>query len=88
MNTEIDLPADVIAEIQAGRKVTAIKLLRAHQGIGLKEAKEVVDAYMTKHPSSPRSGVKESEGGIGRIILLIIGVGVIYGIYMYFTSPH
>jgi hypothetical protein len=88
MNTEIELPADVVAEIQASRKVTAIKLLRAHQGIGLKEAKELVDDYMTKHPSSPRSGVQESEGGLGRILLLILGVGLIYGIYMYFTPPR
>jgi hypothetical protein len=85
MNTEIELPADVIAEIHANRKVTAIKLLRVHQGIGLKEAKELVDAYMNKHPSSPRSGVQESKGGLGRMLLFILGVVVIYGIYRYFT---
>ena len=64
--------------------MTAIKLLRAHKGIGLKEAKELVDAYMEKHPSSP-SGAQKSDGGIGRILLLILGVGVIYALYAYFT---
>ena len=84
MNTEMEFPPDVIAEIQANRKVTAIKLLRAHKGIGLKEAKELVDAYMEKHPSSP-SGAQKSDGGIGSILLLILGVGVIYALYAYFT---
>lgn len=85
MNTEMDLPADVIAEINASRKVGAIKLLRAHQGIGLKEAKDLVDAYAEKYPSSLRSGTPESEGGLGRILLLIFGVGLIYFLYSSFT---
>jgi hypothetical protein len=59
--------------------------LRAHQGIGLKEAKEIIDAYMDKHPSSPRSGAQQSEGSFGRMLLLILGVGVIYASYRYFT---
>jgi hypothetical protein len=85
MTIELEFPSDVIAEIQANRKVTAIKLLRAHRGIGLKEAKELVDAYMDQHPSHPRSGAQESEGGISRILLLILGVGAIYALYTYFT---
>jgi hypothetical protein len=85
MNTETEFPSDVITEIQANRKVTAIKLQRKHRGIGLKEAKELVDAYMEKHPSSPRSGAQVPEGGFGRILLLILGVGVIYALYTYFT---
>ena len=85
MNTEIELPADVIAELEANRKVTAIKLLRAHQDIDLKEAKGLVDGYMEQHPSSPSHRVSETDRGIGRILILIIGVGVIYGIYKYFT---
>ena len=85
MNAEIELPADVIAEIQAGRKITAIKLLRAHQGIDLKEAKGLVDAYIDKHRSSPRSGAQQAESSFGRIVLLILGVGLIYGLYRHFT---
>ncbi|MFT4613473.1 MAG: hypothetical protein ACI9NT_000613 [Bacteroidia bacterium] len=85
MNTEIKLSADVIAEIQANRKVTAIKLLRAQQGIGLTEAKALVDAYTDKHQPSPNSGAQESEGGFGRILLLILGVGAIYALYSYFS---
>ena len=85
MNTEIELPADVIAEIGANRKVSAIKLLRAHQRIGLKEAKELVDGYIAMHPSNSLHQVPESDNGIGRILILILGVGIIYGLYRYFT---
>ena len=85
MNTEIELPIDVVAKIQANRKVTAIKLLRSHQDIGLKEAKEIVDAYMDAHPSSIGSSTQESQGSFGRILILVLGVGVIYAIYRYFT---
>jgi len=81
----MELPADVIAEIEGNRKVSAIKRLRAQRGIGLTEAKQIVDAYIEKHPTSPGLQPPKSEGGFGRILLLIIGVGVIYGLYNYFT---
>lgn len=85
MNTEPEIPREVIAEIEANRKVSAIKLLRSHQGIGLKEAKEIVDAYANNlHPGSGHRP-PETEGGVGRILVLTVGVGVIYGIYRYFT---
>jgi ribosomal protein L7/L12 len=85
MNTEIELPVDVIAEIQANRKVAAIKLLRSHQSIGLKEAKEIVDAYIDAHPSNIRSSAQKSEGSFGRVLILALGVSVIYAIYRYVT---
>jgi ribosomal protein L7/L12 len=84
MNKDFEMPAEIVVELQANRKVTAIKLLRAQQGIGLKEAKELVDAYVKTHPSNPGSGAQEAEGGIGRV-LLIVGVGLIYALYRYLT---
>ncbi len=84
MNTEIKLPADVIAELQANRKISAIKRLRTQEGIGLKEAKELVDAYLEQHPVDSRLRVPEADNGFGRVVLLVIGVSVIYGIYKYF----
>jgi ribosomal protein L7/L12 len=40
------LPADVIDALQRGNTIGAIKLLRASTGLGLKEAKEVIDGYL------------------------------------------
>ena len=42
-------PLDPIAaRIRAGRKIEAIKLYRAHAGVGLKEAKEAIDALCAR----------------------------------------
>jgi hypothetical protein len=81
MDSETEIPEDVIAEIQADRKVNAIKLLRKHLGVDLKEAKQIVDSYVAEHPSTPASRTPETDTGIGRIIILALGVGAIYGIY-------
>ena len=81
MDSEAELPEDVIAEIQANRKVNAIKLLRKHRGVDLKEAKEIVDSYLAENPSTPSSRAPETDTGIGRIIILAVGVGAIYGVY-------
>ncbi len=39
------LPADVVEAIERGEKITAIKLLRTATGLGLKEAKDAVEAH-------------------------------------------
>jgi len=39
-----DLPDDVRAAAIAGQRIEAIKLLRQHRGLGLKEAKDLLDA--------------------------------------------
>lgn len=45
-----ELPAEVTAALQRGEKIEAIKLLRAAREIGLKEAKEQIDAYLSGRP--------------------------------------
>jgi len=45
MTASQDLPDDVIEAIRAGGKIEAIKLLRMRWNVGLKEAKEAVEAY-------------------------------------------
>ncbi len=45
MHSSSDLPPDVVAALQRGDTIDAIKLLRATRGLGLKEAKDAVDAY-------------------------------------------
>lgn len=40
----VTLPPDVVEALQHGQTIEAIKRLRAHGRMGLKEAKEVIDA--------------------------------------------
>lgn len=50
------LPDDVLDALRRGRKIEAIKLLREGRGIGLKEAKETIDAYADTRPSGSMPG--------------------------------
>lgn len=46
---------EIAAAIRAGRKIEAIKLYREAHGVGLKEAKDAVDAYEVATRGKPRS---------------------------------
>lgn len=85
MNSEPGLPANVLEAIHARRKIDAIKLLREQRNIGLKEAKQLVDAYARDHPhlvSSRRSG---PETGMGRLALVGLFVLAVYLLYRFFA---
>lgn len=62
-NSQQDLPADVIDAIKSGRKIEAIKMLRASHRLGLKEAKDWVDAYQQGHPGRPVTEPSGSRSG-------------------------
>ena len=47
---EDELPEEVTTLLIAGKKIDAIKLIRKQSGLGLKEAKDLVENYMLKHP--------------------------------------
>jgi hypothetical protein len=47
--TANDLPAEVVAAIKSGRKIEAIRLLRVATGLGLANAKVLVDAGTRLH---------------------------------------
>jgi len=55
------LPAEVVAALARGDEIGAIRLLRSHTGLGLKEAKERIEAAaetggaMPPSPQVPRS---------------------------------
>ena len=75
------LPADVIAALDANRKIEAIKLLREHEHCGLKEAKEMVEAYEFPESSGVSRSEIRAETGIGRLIFILIISAAIYGVY-------
>jgi hypothetical protein len=70
------LAANVIEAIRRGHKIEAIRLVRDQTGMGLKEAKDAVDAYERTHPkSAPQSPGEEPAGGSG--IWWIVALGVV-----------
>jgi len=64
------LPAEVEMLARAGRKIEAIQVLRARTGLGLKEAKERVDAI----PGAPAA----QRGVVGAlaIAILLVAIGI------------
>ena len=70
MYAKAKLPSEVITAIEEGHKIEAIKRLREAKGLGLKEAKQEVDAYMDANPSirQPKSGAN------GLIFIVVVGL--------------
>ncbi|WP_409079661.1 ribosomal protein L7/L12 [Pseudomonas sp. SG20056] len=73
-----DLPVEVAAALERGQKIEAIKLLRELRGIGLKEAKDVVDGYVPARRAGGVSVVQSGgHGGIFWLLgLVVLGVAV------------
>ncbi len=75
MSEKLELDSDVVEEILNGRKVRAIKKLRETKGLGLKEAKVMVDTYCAEN-NITHSGLVRSSSGSGKGLLVIIVLGI------------
>lgn len=85
MSDETGLPDDVVAEIHANRKIEAIKRLREQRGIGLKEAKDAVDRYISQLPQGAIRPTQRTDSGLGRLLVVGAGAMAIYLLYNYFS---
>lgn len=85
--TENDLPPEVIRAIEQGKKVEAIKLLREATGLGLANAKVLVDKAARQHSVGRRpSGFIEEESNVGRLLKALVLVLAVYAFYHYYTG--
>jgi hypothetical protein len=82
MSNETELPVDVIEAIRSNRKIDAIKLLREHRSLELKEAKEAVDAYICENQHLMPQ--QSSGAGLGRVVIIIIALLISYVVYQRF----
>lgn len=80
------LPADVIAAAQRGEKIEAIKILRERTGLGLKEAKDAVDAFADGH--APSFGTSHgASGGTSRVLVfLVLAIGLAAAAWFFFPA--
>jgi ribosomal protein L7/L12 len=85
------LPADVLAVLAADGKIAAIKLLRERTGLGLKEAKDAIEATPVVPRSAPPSAratkaartptiVAESSLHWVSVVLVLLAIALIAGI--------
>lgn len=81
------LPADVIKAIKNGQKIEAIKILRGSTGIGLANAKVLVESAARLHgvKSSHPAMVRGENYSQGMLKLLLLALAA-FGAYQYFLN--
>ena len=81
---EEKLSESVMQAVRSGHTIQAIKQLRTETGLGLKEAKDIIDreidAYRLAHPHAPM--VQESTGWSKVVVIALIAVAL----YWYLTK--
>ena len=77
-----ELPEDVRQALNSGRKIDAIRLYRQHTGIGLKESRQVVEAYVKA--TSQVSTLPKNTGYLEKVkffVALVLLALIVYFIY-------
>ena len=84
--TEDQLPPEVIRAIERGRKIEAIKLLRESTGLGLANAKVLVDkaARRLNPPTATIPGFVEEETNVTSLLKTLLLVVVLFAAYRNF----
>ena len=82
-----ELPPKVVAAIKSGQKIEAIKLLRIETGLGLANAKVLVDAGVRLHGVPSRhSAMMQESGGNNALLSLFLLLLIAFGAYQYFLT--
>jgi ribosomal protein L7/L12 len=76
------LSVTAISALRRGNKIEAIKLVRVERGLGLKEAKDLVEEYLRADPSA-QSSFSAAQGESGRRALWWLAVAVATAILAY-----
>jgi hypothetical protein len=85
--TESDLPQNVLRAIQDGRKIEAIKLLREATGLGLANAKVLVDRAARQHAPPPvYPSMGDPVSGLPRLVKSLIVTVLLFALYHYFVK--
>lgn len=76
--TDNQLPSAVIRAIEDGRKIEAIKILREATGLGLANAKALVDRVSRTHgPKKPVYSAADPKPPVGRWLASLVAVMVL-----------
>lgn len=79
-----EMPREVIAALECGRKIEAIKLLQGSRGLDLKEAREAVQRYEREHPRLRKRRGVVAGGGHGVLFWLVLIL--LLGLLMLFSG--
>jgi len=85
--TDQELPPDVLRAVKSGRKIEAIKLLREATGLGLANAKVLVDRAAARHgESNPAPSIVQDENSAAKLVTTLLFVALIYACYHFFLG--
>jgi ribosomal protein L7/L12 len=81
------LPTDVLRAIEDGRKIEAIKMLREATGLGLANAKVLVDRVSRTHgPKREMVSFKDESSGTGKILASLVAIMVLVTVYFFYIG--
>jgi ribosomal protein L7/L12 len=81
------MPAEAVTAMQRGNKIEAIRIYRAHNRVGLKEAKDAIDAFESVSPAVMAAGLAPGEVPPSRFsfwwwgALVVAGAVLIYLVF-------
>ena len=81
------LPSDVIRAIEDGRKIEAIKILREATGLGLANAKVLVDRVARTHgPKKEIISYKDETSGVVKWLASLVAVIVLATAWFFYQG--
>ncbi len=83
---ESEFPDDVLDALRANRKIDAIKLLREQRDLGLREAKQLIDAYVAKNAHQVVGTHLPKESKLRPLLLAGLLIAGIYTAYRFLSQ--
>jgi ribosomal protein L7/L12 len=80
-----NLPTQAVAALERGSKIEAIKIVRETSGVGLKEAKEIVERFIDRTPSvksrMDSANAAAGKSDFGWLLIVAALAAVVYYFY-------
>ena len=65
--------------VRSGHTIQAIKRLRAEKGLGLKEAKEIIDREIDAYKlANPNAHIVQESSGWPKVVVIVLVAAAIY----------
>lgn len=85
--TDSELPAKVIEAIVDGRKIEAIKMLQESTGLGLANAKVLIDSASRLHgPKKPPNPFGPETTGPTRVVVSLVAILILAAGYFFIVG--
>ena len=81
-----ELPEPALAELRKGSKIGAIKIVREQWSLGLKEAKDLVDAYIESRPELQKAMWEAQAGARSALLKWLVVIALLAAAAYYFLA--